>query len=101
MDDRCLYYRHSAEVNARLLGDPPLRRQALGLLIRLRSQLNSALETGQLRLNALARAGIRDFAGKLMEAASLSLTNDLQWFLGSDALGAGNRHIHGKTGGRD
>jgi lysophospholipase L1-like esterase len=78
------YYRHAGEVSARLASDAGLRRQALGLLYRLREDLAQMARGVTPELAPGDRAAIRAFAVKLQRGASTGLEEDLSRFLALD-----------------
>nr|WP_242470463.1 hypothetical protein [Thiococcus pfennigii] len=78
------YYRHAGEVSARLASDAGLRRQALGLLYRLREDLAQMARGVTPDLAAGDRAAIRAFAANLQRGASTGLAEDLRRFLALD-----------------
>ncbi|MFB1487010.1 MULTISPECIES: hypothetical protein [unclassified Thiocapsa] len=78
------YYKHSSEVSARLVAEPRLGLQALGVVRTLRPALEQAVAGRKPQLNVRESAAIRDFARALQRGASPELAADLEHFLSMD-----------------
>jgi hypothetical protein len=89
-----LYYSHGDAIRTRLMTEPRLQLQSLGLLRLLRADMEAATAGKTAALKPRERAAIRAFANQLHSGASPALAKDLTRFNEHD-LGAvlrGTKH---------